>query len=140
VIEPLLPDEESAPVSHRTLRQFAGLWIVFFIALAVTARGSSLLRAAVFAGLALGVGPLGVVRPETIRPIFLAWMGIASPVGRLVSPVLVAGLFYGLLPPVGALFRLFGRDVLRLQRQQARPTYWSSKPGASDVRRYLRQF
>lgn len=135
----MLQDEESAPVSHRTLRQFAALWIVFFLGLAAMAPvGSS--RLVVFLVLGLGVGPPGLVRPETIRPVFLAWMGLAFPVGRLVSQALVAGLFYGLVTPVGALFRLFGRDVLRLRRQPARSTYWSSKPPATDVRRYLRQF
>lgn len=90
--------------------------------------------------LAVTVGPVGLLKPETIRPIFLASMAITFPIGFTISQVLVATLFYGIVTPVGILFRLMGRDVLKRRPHRALATYWTVKPTPEDVRRYLRQF
>ena len=134
--------ETASRQSPRQLRQFAGMWIVFFSAFACWQgfwhghRGLSLLLAA----LAATVGPLGLLKPEAIRPIFLAAMALTYPIGWTVSQVLVAVLFYGIVTPVALLFRLIGRDVLKRKPQRALATYWTAKRSAEDVRRYLRQY
>lgn len=125
----------------RTLRQFAGLWVAFFGGLACW-HGLVKERPVVgliLAGLAVTIGPLGLVKPQAIRPIFVGWMVAVFPIGWVVSRVLLALLFYGLFTPVGLLFRLIGRDVLNRRRQPELPTYWAPKPAAADVRSYYRQ-
>ena len=86
------------------------------------------------------VGPLGLVVPRAVRPIFVAWMVLAFPIGWAISNVVLVALFYGLFTPIGALFRLIGRDPLRLRPQPAGATYWVEKPQAEDARRYFQQF
>ena len=94
----------------------------------------------VFAALATTVGPVGLAKPQAIRPIFLASTAITFPIGWTVSQILVAFLFYGIVTPVGILFKLIGRDVLKRGPQRTLATYWTAKATAEDVRRYLRQF
>src|SRR5688572_30877719 len=81
--------------SPRMLRQFAGLWIVFFGGLAAWrwfALGQP--RAAtVLAVLAVTIGPLGLLAPSVIRPIFVAWLALAFPIGWVVSRVILLALF-----------------------------------------------
>jgi hypothetical protein len=124
------------------LRQFAGLWLFFFGALACW-HGFHLGQVGV--GLALGllatvVGVVGMVWPQAIRPIFVGWMVAAFPIGWLVSHVTLAMLFYGLFTPVGWVFRWMGRDALRLRPQPSLESYWQPKPAATDVRQYFHQF
>jgi hypothetical protein len=128
--------------SARTLRQFAGLWIGFFLLLAVWQwwRGDSGLGAMALVVVALTVGPLGLVWPRLIRPIFVGWMVLAFPIGWLVSHVVVAGLYFGLFTPMAIVFRLMGRDALSLRKDQSSDSYWTVKPQVTDPRRYLRQF
>src|SRR5947209_8661384 len=98
----------------RTLRQFAGLWLVCFGLLAAWegwGRGRPH-AALLLAGLALTVGPLGLVKPAWVRPVFVGWMVLVFPVGWLVSRLLLAVVFYGLLTPMGLLLRLLGHDPL----------------------------
>src|SRR5262245_59316011 len=88
--------------SHRTLRQFAALCIVFFGALACY---WGLWRHSPTAGLVLGVlavavGGLGLVKPEAVRPVFAAWLVVAFPIGWTVSHLLLAVLYYGLFTPL----------------------------------------
>ena len=125
-----------------TLRQFAGLWLAFFGGLAgwqAMARGN-LALAAVCAILALTIGPLGLVRPLLVRPIFVAWMVLAFPIGWTVSQIILAVMFYGLFTPIALVFRLIGRDPLHRAHRPELETYWLSKPAPADLRRYFKQF
>src|SRR5262245_26479209 len=95
-------DISFAPPS-RILRQFAGLWLIFFGGLACWQgflEGNQT-AALVLAALALAVGPLGLLRPQAVRPLFVAWMVLAFPIGWAVSRVLLAFLYYGIFTPVG---------------------------------------
>lgn len=142
MIDPQITDRHDLNVTPRMLRQFAGLWLVFF---AVLAAWEYLGRdhttsAAVCAVLALAVGPIGIVKPQWIRPLFMLLMAIATPIGWLVSTVLLSLLFYGVFTPVALLFRLLRRDALVRRSPPPGETYWSPKPAIEDPRRYFRQF
>ncbi len=126
----------------RVLRQFAGLWVVCIAALAcwhglVHERHALGVALAV---LAFTIGPVGLVWPAAIRPVYAAALVVTFPIGWVVSRVVLACLFYGLFTPVGLLFRLVGRDALGIRRRPDRETYWEDKPTAADAASYLRQF
>jgi hypothetical protein len=126
----------------KTLRQFAGLWLACFGGLALW---EGLIRrhasaSAVFLTLALAIGPLGLVWPKVLRPIYASWMVLTFPIGWLISQLTLALIFYGLFTPIGLLFRLMGRDPLHLARPEGVETYWSSKVTHADLRRYFKQF
>lgn len=126
--------------SEKTLRQFAGLFLVVFGVLAVV---EFQLRhrpqfALVYGALALAIGPLGLIRPGAMRPIFVAWSVVAFPIGWVVSTVFLAVLFFVVFTPIGVLFRLMGRDTLALRKRPA-TTYWQPKVAARDKRHYFRQ-
>jgi hypothetical protein len=126
--------------SARMLRQFAGLWILFFGGLAVwNGWRQAETRALVFAVLALTVGPAGLIWPSANRPVFVGWLIVAFPIGWLVWRVLLVTLF-GLMVPVAVVFRLRGRDALGLRRRTDKASYWMPKPQAENLRSYLRQF
>lgn len=127
--------------SDRILRQFSGLWLIVFGALsALHAFRDDRPLAALIAILALTVGPLGLVWPRLVKPIFVAWMRIASPIGWVVSHTFLAIAFYGLFTPVAFIFRMIGRDALELRRRSDAVTYWHVKPKASGPWQYFRQF
>jgi hypothetical protein len=128
--------------SPRTLRQFAGIWLVF---LGLLAAREGLVRdntpaALVLAVLALSVGLLGLAKPGIIRPLFVGSMILTFPIGWLVSKLLLALVYYVLFTPIGWFFRLIGRDALARRRDPAATTYWLPKPPPVDSRSYFRQF
>ncbi len=124
--------------SRKTLRQFAGLWIVFFGALAAWQawRGNSTWGVV----WALVVGPLGLAKPDVIRPIFVGWMVVAFPIGWTISRLILGLLYYVVFTPLALAFRLTGRDILVRRERPVGDTYWIPKPAVADVRRYYRQF
>jgi hypothetical protein len=140
MVDPELLDE--TPITDRkTLRQFACLWLVVLAALAAWQlhRGRPG-WAALLAGLAIAFGPLGIVRPQAIRPLFSFLMAVTLPIGHVLTRVLLAVLFYGLFTPIALFFKLVGRDALSRRRDAAAGTYWLRRPPATDARRYYQQY
>jgi len=124
----------------RLLRQFAGLWLVFVGSIALW---QGLARERPLAGwilgaLALGFGLAGLAWPKSIRPLYVGMTVAAFPIGWLMTRIILFGMFYGLFTPIGFLFKVMGRDALRLKRRKEKPTYWLSKSTPSDVRSYFR--
>ena len=127
---------------EKTLRQFAGLWLVSFGGLAAWewfGRQHTSLAIGLTV-LALTLGPLGLVWPRLLQPIYVAWMVLAFPIGWTISQLIVALMFYGLFTPIGLVFRLIGRDPLHRARRPALVTYWTPKATPTDPRRYFKQF
>jgi hypothetical protein len=127
---------------RKVLRQFAGLWLVFFGGMALwegLVKGHPILGLSL-AAFALVIGLAGLTRPEWMRFIYVGWMVLAFPIGWTVSQVLLAMMFFGLFTPIGLFFRVVGRDPLQLARPSGRKSYWGPKPAPTDLRRYFKQF
>jgi hypothetical protein len=128
--------------SPRMLRQFAGLWIVFFglMALWKWLGQDNTQTATILGALAVTVGPLGLVAPQAIRPIFIGWLVLAFPIGWVISRAVLLTLFFGVMFPIGVLFRAIGRDELKLRRMTGRESYWAAKAAPNGLESYFRQF
>lgn len=126
---------------RKVLRQFAVLWIVFFVGLgayqflAHDRPGPGLVLMA--AGLTVGIP--GVIRPALLRWIFVAWMVLAAPIGWLVFTLLLLALYFLLITPLALFFRLRGRDWLRRKPAPERDTFWERKENPLDPLSYFRQ-
>jgi hypothetical protein len=126
--------------TQKTLRQFAGLFLVVFGLLALVEiqfRHRPMLGL-IYAALAVAVGPLGLLSPGLMRPIWVVWSVVAFPIGWVVSTTILAMLFYGVFTPIRLVFWLIGRDALALRRADVR-TYWIPRPAPRDKRQYFRQ-
>jgi hypothetical protein len=73
--------------------------------------------AAVFALVAL-------VKPSLLAPLNRLWIKLGVLLGKVVSPIALGILFYGILTPVGAIIRLTGKDPLRLKLDPNADSYW----------------
>jgi len=132
--------EVVAPPKARTLRQFAGLCLIFGAGLAGwRAWHASFTVPAAAVAVAGGViGLVGLIRPAAIRPIYTGWMMAVFPIGWTMSRLMVGLMFFVVFTPVALVFRLLGRDALQLKRS-SRGSYWSAKAAADGAASYLRQ-
>jgi len=128
--------------SSRELRQFAGLWLVFFGGLGgfiYYGDSSSVLAAAMLAAAGV-VGLPGLLWPVLMRPIYVAWMVAAFPIGWTVSHLLLGVIFYLVITPLGLLMRMLGHDPMNRGFDRDASTYWSEHLTGRDPSRYFRQF
>ena len=66
-------------------------------------------------GLSLAGTVAGLVSPQLLRPLFVLWMVAAFPVGWVMSHLMLAVVYYGVVTPIGFALRLRGRDALQLK-------------------------
>ena len=98
-----------------------------FVSLAVSGYGyykgwSELhLKAGLIAGSTLFL--ISLLLPILLRPFNLVWFWIGQILNKIVSPIVLGILFFGLLTPIAVISRLFGRDVLRLKKCNI-VSYW----------------
>lgn len=52
------------------------------------------------------------------------WLRFGLLLHRIISPVVLAVMFYGVFAPIGALIRASGKDLLRLRRSRSAESYW----------------
>ena len=62
--------------------------------------------------------------PGLLTPFNRIWSAFGRLVHAVVSPVILAILFYGAITPIGLLSRLFGYDPLRRRIEPAARSYW----------------
>jgi hypothetical protein len=72
-------------------------------------------------------------------PGYWAWMGISYVLGSIMSRVVMAVLYFGIVTPLSLLTRLVGRDRLGLRRRRA-ASYWVDVAPVKDRSQYERQF
>ena len=80
------------------------------------------------------------VLPVAIKWIYIGAMVLSFPIGWVMSNVLLALIFYGLVTPIALVMRWRGRDVLGLKFPTDAPTYWVPHVPVTDPARYYRQF
>ena len=81
-----------------------------------------------------------VLWPKANRPLFVLLSVLAWPIGLVLSYVVLGLLFFGVLTPVGLLFRLIGRDPLRLRKGASAASHWVPYERRGTLERYFRQF
>ena len=83
----------------------------FFVTIAVSA---------IFAAVTL-------VAPRILRPFNLIWLKFGLLLHKIVNPVIMGILFFGIFTPMGVVMRMFGVDFLRTKRKPAMGSYWVAK-------------
>lgn len=110
--------------SDRKVRQFGALLALLGLGSAAWAAWTGRRAEAQWAAAGALLGVLSAAIPWAGRQLYRAWMLAALPIGAAVSWLLLAAAFYGLFTPLALLFRLVGRDALRLRRPRGE-SYWS---------------
>jgi hypothetical protein len=134
-------ETNEAPVSHRRVVRGSdrGFGLVFaavftIIGLFPLWSGASprlwaLIVAAAFALAAFTV-------PALLRPLSKLWFWVGLLLHRVVNPLLMGILFFGVFTPMGLVLRARGKDLLRLKRAPDDASYWipreppGPKPGS----------
>lgn len=60
---------------------------------------------------------------SVLTPFNNLWMKFGLLLGMIVSPVVMASIFFGLFLPIALIIKIFGRDELRL-KMKLRESHW----------------
>jgi hypothetical protein len=97
------------------------------------------LTAQVLGGIGTLLVLLGVIAPGVLSPVYRVWMGAATALSKLTTPILLALVYFGVLTPIGILRRIVGKG--RVSPPAASDTFWVDRRGHRQRREHLeRQF
>lgn len=91
-------------------------------------------------GVAMALIISRLISMEITRRIYIIFIMATYPIGWVLSHVILAIFYYGLLTPLGLLFRLMGRDPLQRRIDPGAETYWTPHQAHHNQERYFRQF
>lgn len=75
-------------------------------------------------GLAAAFAALAVIAPAILAPLNRFWIKLGLLMNRVVSPLMLAMLFFVVVTPIGLIMRLIGKDLLRLRHEPGARSYW----------------
>ncbi len=79
--------------------------------------------------------------PALLGPPSRLWHRFGLLLHRVVSPIVLALMFFLVLTPMGLLMRVFGRDMMRQRSAAARDSYWIERnPPGPEPGSLARQF
>jgi hypothetical protein len=92
-------------------------------------------------GLALVLAAIALLCAPVLRVPNRLWMRLGLLLSRVVNPIAMGVIFFGIFTPTAVFLRLRGRDPLRLRRDFARATYWIDRiPPGPEPRSMANQF
>jgi hypothetical protein len=67
---------------------------------------------------------VALLRPQWLAPLNRLWMGLARLLHRVVSPIVLGIMYYGMITPFGIVMRRFGHDPMRRRFDNRASSYW----------------
>ena len=72
---------------------------------------------------------LGLINSKILTPLNWIWFKFGILLGRIISPIIMALIFFGVVTPIGLIMRLFRKDLLNLKYNKISKSYWIEKNG-----------
>ena len=92
-----------------------------------------------FIGAALLFFLITQIKSDLLQPLNKLWMRFGLLLGRIISPVVLGIIFFGLFTPIAMLMRLSGRDELRLKFTE-KASHWILRGEAIKSEAFKQQF
>ena len=93
------------------------------------------------AGVSLLFALLASLAPTWLLPLNRAWMALGHLLGRIVSPIVMALIYFGVVTPIALLARARGVDPMRRRFDREAKSYWIARePPGPDPKTMERQF
>lgn len=123
-MEPILPSNRSFGWTFTVVFVAAGLYGLW--------QGGALLSWLLAAAAVMAL--VTTMRAAWLAPLNRAWMKLGELMGRVVSPVVLGVIFFGVFTPVGLAMRLSGRDAMARRFDRRLNSYWVERepPGPAD--------
>ena len=80
-----------------------------------------------------------VAKADIFLPLNKLWMRFGHLLGKIVSPIVMGIIFFGIFTPIAIFMRLAGRDELRLKFRK-KPSHWMSHSELIKSESFEKQF
>ena len=67
---------------------------------------------------------LALAAPGILHPLNRLWTRFGRLLSKITNPIVTGLMFYLIFTPAAVLFKILGKDLLRLRFEKASPSYW----------------
>jgi len=114
--------------SSRSFGLLLAAALLIIAALSYWAHGRAQGHAYVYWGSAGGLLlVLALAMPRVLAPLKRLWLKLGKLLHVIVSPVILTAVYFLVFIPIGAIIRLFGKDLLSLKHDPATASYWIAR-------------
>ena len=82
---------------------------------------------------------ISIYNPKVLAPLNIIWMRFGFLIGKIISPIVMGVIFFGIFTPLAIIMRLFGRDELNL-RYKKNDSDWVKRKQGLQVTLFKNQF
>ena len=109
-------------------RSFGIVFFIFFLIIAVypIINSGNIRISLLFISLIFLI--LGLLNSKILSPLNKLWMKFGLFLGKIISPLIMALIFFLVVTPTGLLMRIFKKDLLNLKYNDSN-SYWIEKTG-----------
>ena len=72
---------------------------------------------------------LGLLNSKVLTPLNKLWFKFGIFLGKIISPIIMAIIFFLVVTPIGLIMRMIGKDILNLKFNKKKESYWIEKVG-----------
>ena len=69
---------------------------------------------------------LGLINSNILSPLNKLWFKFGILLGKIISPIIMATIFFLVVTPIGLIMRIIGKDLLNLKYSHNK-SYWIEK-------------
>ena len=94
----------------------------------------------VFCLIGIVIFSLSRISTALIKPVYQGMMIVTFPIGWVVSHVMMALFYYGIVTLIAIVFKIIGRDPLCRKYQPEAESYWIPYQKSRSPKHYFHQF
>lgn len=76
---------------------------------------------------------LGLINSSILTPLNSLWFKFGILLGKIVSPIVMAIVFFGVVTPTGIFMKFFKKDLLNLKKKNKK-SYWIERKSKSEMK------
>ena len=69
----------------------------------------------------------GLINSKILSPFNKAWIKLGEILGLIISPIIMALVYFIILTPISLILRMLGKDLLGLKFLKKQDTYWTKR-------------
>ncbi len=78
---------------------------------------------------------LGILNSKILAPLNKGWVKFGELLGRIIAPFVMFLVFFIILTPIGIILKLFGKDLLKIKKNNLTKSYWIHRKNITSMNR-----
>ena len=70
---------------------------------------------------------LGLFNSNLLKPLNFLWMKFGLMLGKFISPIIMALIYYLTVVPTGLIFKILNKNLLNIKKKNSQKSYWITK-------------